>query len=70
MTTSLIVHVLTSHQTPPLNREAHTILEACLAIRYTVHPLETLSSCCLITAFTSADNAFWLATKITVAKLT
>jgi len=44
--------------------------EACRAMRYTVQPLATFSSCCLMTVFTSADRDDWLATKITVAKET
>lgn len=47
-----------------------TIREACRAIRYTVQPLATFSSCCLMMVFTSADRDDWLATKITVAKET
>lgn len=39
-------------------------------MRYTVQPLATFSSCCLMTVFTSADRDDWLATKITVAKET
>lgn len=44
--------------------------EACRAIRYTVQPFATFSSCSLMTTWTSADRQDWLATKITVAKET
>lgn len=44
--------------------------EACRAMRYTVQPLATFSSCSLMTDWTSADREDWLATNITVAKET
>lgn len=47
-----------------------TMREACRAMRYTVQPLATFISCCLMTVVTSADRDDWLATKITVAKET
>lgn len=47
-----------------------TMREACRAIRYTVQPFATFSSCSLMTTWTSADREDWLATKITVAKET
>lgn len=47
-----------------------TMREACRAMRYTVQPLATFSSCCLMIVFTSADRDDWLATKMTVAKET
>lgn len=50
--------------------ECVTMREACRAIRYTVQPLATFSSCSLMTDWTSADREDWLATKITVAKET